>query len=593
MYDIYHWLGHGLPTKEIIVSDNFNANNHKHDQNHSTTSHPCTNQSENNDENTTTNQVRLRIWSQNVWLISPVISSPFYLRFKKMLQLLSCNKYDIICFQEAFSKYYTNEFKKYILNPNNNCQLKYFHHFCYGSSLPPQSTGILIFSRYEITDVYYHKYFVNGYAHRLHHGDYHASKGVGLVRIKIDINSYGTNGIFNHNHNPNINDESSRKRKNKSDISVDIYCTHLHACYTDHWAPKPSTDHYYGQRVAQAYDLASFVNATRKSDIVLICGDFNAPPNDIVPRIPQILCNCKDVITIDKSKNKSIFLTENIPTYHSAFNTFTNGFIPNNSETIKNDFAKYIEQIKNDDKTAVGCDDDDDDTPNSINNMTALRSDFDLKYMQKCMNDLGSARLDYIFVSTNDNCDKYNITVGVENTRLVREYTDKKDDKWYGKQYSISDHEGIYTELTIDIDIGSKSQNSIRNDEESTSLKSIANLESNKRIKMEINCLNDIYNCLETGLKRCQLERNYRFKKFLVLFVLMLSIWYFDIKFLYSKEYVDSLIFYGFVTTIERIAWGFILFWLFQVYTQYASEYNGFKDVMAQVKVDLRSIKKC
>ena len=72
------------------------------------------------------NQIRIRIWSQNIWFIGPIICTPLVLRFKKILTLLSSQQFDIICMQEAFSKHYTNQFKQYASQYGN---LKYFHHF--------------------------------------------------------------------------------------------------------------------------------------------------------------------------------------------------------------------------------------------------------------------------------------------------------------------------------------------------------------------------------------------------------------------------------------------------------------------------------
>jgi len=54
-------------------------------------------------------------------------------------------------------------------------------------------SGVCIFSRYFIENVFFHQWPVNGYVHKLHHGDWFGGKGVGLCRVKckgISINIY-------------------------------------------------------------------------------------------------------------------------------------------------------------------------------------------------------------------------------------------------------------------------------------------------------------------------------------------------------------------------------------------------------------------
>lgn len=46
-------------------------------------------------------------------------------------------------------------------------------------------SGICIFSRYPIGDVIFHKWPLNGYVHKIHHGDWFGGKGVGLCKIKV------------------------------------------------------------------------------------------------------------------------------------------------------------------------------------------------------------------------------------------------------------------------------------------------------------------------------------------------------------------------------------------------------------------------
>ena len=54
-------------------------------------------------------------------------------------------------------------------------------------------SGVCIFSRHIVENVFFHQWPVNGYIHKLHHGDWFGGKGVGLCRVKckgISINIY-------------------------------------------------------------------------------------------------------------------------------------------------------------------------------------------------------------------------------------------------------------------------------------------------------------------------------------------------------------------------------------------------------------------
>lgn len=64
-------------------------------------------------------------------------------------------------------------------------------------------SGICIFSRYTIENVFFHQWPLNGYVHKLHHGDWFGGKGIGLCRVKckgININIYSAHvSIYTNN----------------------------------------------------------------------------------------------------------------------------------------------------------------------------------------------------------------------------------------------------------------------------------------------------------------------------------------------------------------------------------------------------------
>lgn len=64
-------------------------------------------------------------------------------------------------------------------------------------------SGICIFSRYPIGDVIFNKWPLNGYVHKIHHGDWFGGKGVGLCKLKVqnlDVNVYVAHVSFSQNN---------------------------------------------------------------------------------------------------------------------------------------------------------------------------------------------------------------------------------------------------------------------------------------------------------------------------------------------------------------------------------------------------------
>ena len=49
-------------------------------------------------------------------------------------------------------------------------------------------SGLCVFCKFRIMETLYHKFDLNGYVHKVQHGDWFGGKGVGLA--KIDVNGY-------------------------------------------------------------------------------------------------------------------------------------------------------------------------------------------------------------------------------------------------------------------------------------------------------------------------------------------------------------------------------------------------------------------
>lgn len=88
--------------------------------------------------------------------------------------------------------------------------LPYAHYF-YSGVL---GSGLCVFSRHPIVGTLFHTWPVNGYVHRVHHGDWFGGKGVGLCRLRVaggggstvmDVNVYVAHVSMNgYNRNRNL-----------------------------------------------------------------------------------------------------------------------------------------------------------------------------------------------------------------------------------------------------------------------------------------------------------------------------------------------------------------------------------------------------
>ncbi|XP_046831355.1 putative neutral sphingomyelinase [Vespa crabro] len=205
----------------------------------------------------------------NCWGI-PYISKNRKIRMEAIAEKLSTEEYDIISLQEVWS---IDDFK--MIRTKVQEKLPYSHYFHSGVL----GSGVCIFSKYCIEDVMFHRWPLNGYFHKIHHGDWFGGKGVGLCKIKIE------------------------------DINVNIYAAHLHAEYNK------EHDEYASHRVLQAFDTAQFIRMTSGgSDAVILGGDLNAEPQDLAYRI---ICGVAGLV--DACSNNF----SNIGTNECAKNSYT------------------------------------------------------------------------------------------------------------------------------------------------------------------------------------------------------------------------------------------------------------------------------
>ncbi|XP_016905818.1 putative neutral sphingomyelinase isoform X2 [Apis cerana] len=233
-----------------------------------------------------TDEILINILTLNCWGI-PYVSPNRSARMTAIADKFATENYDIICLQEIWS---INDFK--MIKAKTQEQLPYSHYFYSGVI----GSGLCILSKFPIKDVIFHKWPLNGYVHKIHHGDWFGGKGVGLCKLQI--------------HNWNVN----------------VYIAHLHAEYNRH------NDEYIAHRVLQAFDTAQFIRMTSGgADSTILGGDLNTEPQDLVYRI---ICGVAGLT--DACSNSS----SNLGTNECANNSYTNS---KNANTLPD--GKRIDHI--------------------------------------------------------------------------------------------------------------------------------------------------------------------------------------------------------------------------------------------------------
>ncbi|XP_044752920.1 putative neutral sphingomyelinase [Coccinella septempunctata] len=185
-------------------------------------------------------ELDFKIFTLNCWGI-PFIAKNLQERFEAIGNFLVEKDYDCVCLQEVWTYKQFSQIQSKISKT-----LPYGHYFFSGS----MGSGICIFSKYPIVDVYFHQWAVNGYIHKIHHGDWFGGKGVGLCKLQLD------------------------------EYLVNVYTAHLHAEYDR------DNDEYKAHRVIQAYDTAQFIQFTMGgADLVVLAGDLNTEPGDLAYKL--------------------------------------------------------------------------------------------------------------------------------------------------------------------------------------------------------------------------------------------------------------------------------------------------------------------
>lgn len=179
-----------------------------------------------------------------------MVSSDRKERMEAIATALANSTYDVVCLQEVWS-----DADFFLIQEKVKGTLPQSHYFYSGVV----GSGVCIFTKHPIIDTHFHKWVINGYVHKVHHGDWFGGKGVALCKIKFH------------------------------DYIVNVYSTHLHAEYNR------KCDEYYSCRIVQAYETAQFIQLTTPgADLVVLAGDLNTEPGDLPYRIMTSLPQLRD-----------------------------------------------------------------------------------------------------------------------------------------------------------------------------------------------------------------------------------------------------------------------------------------------------------
>ncbi|XP_033740259.1 putative neutral sphingomyelinase [Pecten maximus] len=183
---------------------------------------------------------QLKVLTLNCWGVPTPIACQ--LRMERMTAIgdrLKRGDHDLVVLQEVWDK---GDFK--ILLDRVSEVFTYNHYFYSGAI----GSGVCVFSKFPIQESFYYRFSLNGYAHKVFHGDWFGGKGVGMCVIQF------------------------------GDFRLGLFCTHLHAEYNG------VDDEYLAHRVSQAFEMSQLIKLTATKhlcDFVITAGDFNLQPTDL------------------------------------------------------------------------------------------------------------------------------------------------------------------------------------------------------------------------------------------------------------------------------------------------------------------------
>jgi len=197
-------------------------------------------------------ETEISILTLNCWGLGLGISKNRNERMEDIGKYLSEQDYDIVLLQEVWITENFNTIRSLV-----SSVLPYCHYFDNGII----GTGTCLFSKVRINDVTFHHFGLNGYPHKLMHGDWFGGKGLGVGQIDY------------------------------KGFNIHIFTSHYHATYDYN----PLKDVYIGHRVVHGVESAQWIKFSSSSaDLTIYAGDFNTEPKDIPYQIVRYVTPLHD-----------------------------------------------------------------------------------------------------------------------------------------------------------------------------------------------------------------------------------------------------------------------------------------------------------
>jgi len=195
-------------------------------------------------------EAEVRIFTLNCWGLGLGISKDRDERMEDIGKYIASNEYDIVFCQEVWKRKNFETIQSLVLP-----KLPYSQYFDSGII----GTGTAIFSRVPINDCTFHEFGLNGYPHKLLHGDWFGGKGLGICQIDFQ------------------------------GFNIHLFTSHYHANYSY------KNDKYLGHRIVHSVESAQWIKLSCSSaDLTIYAGDFNTEPCDVPYKIVRHVTPLKD-----------------------------------------------------------------------------------------------------------------------------------------------------------------------------------------------------------------------------------------------------------------------------------------------------------
>ncbi|XP_064100174.1 putative neutral sphingomyelinase isoform X1 [Macrobrachium nipponense] len=230
--------------------------------------------------------VEIKVLTLNIWGI-PGVSKDRKARVEAIANQLITGpeEYDFVFLQEVWSL----EDYRFIVSKVNK-KLPFSEYFVSGG----YGSGLCTFSKTQITDVRYRRFSLNGFPHKILHGDWWGGKGVALCRTVRHGIPFCLANTHLHGKYPSSNWSflSHCLRPGSRDERRPILNNQLHACYD------ADKDEYVHHRAVQAFETPQFIRSNRRDeDVLIFAGDFNVTSTDFAYGLIKCYGNLVDTYT--------------------------------------------------------------------------------------------------------------------------------------------------------------------------------------------------------------------------------------------------------------------------------------------------------